>query len=105
MSAAGQTRSLEVLLLDSKGHFTVPGAEVRLYDKAGKLLATRMVTTGGGYNAQSAIPVHFGLKSTGAVTLEVTWMTPDGRKTQTMKGVKPSDWTGKLLEIRKPVDF
>lgn len=105
MSAAGQARSLEVLMLDSKGNFTVPGAEVRLYDKAGKLLATRMVTTGGGYNAQSAIPVHFGLKSTGAVTLEVTWMTPDGRKTQTMKGVKPSDWTGKLLEIRKPVDF
>jgi len=105
MSEAGRARSLGVLLLDNKGHFTVPGAEVRLFDKAGKLLATRMVTTGGGYNAQSAIPVHFGLKSTEAVTLEVTWMTPDGRKTQTMKGVKPSDWAGKLLEIRKPVDF
>ena len=101
MSAAGRARSLSVLVLDAKGHFTTPGAEVRVFDQKGMLLATRMVTTGGGYNAQSAIPVHFGLTTQDAVDVEVTFMTAEGRKTQDVEHVIPSDWTGRVLEIRK----
>ena len=48
-------------MLDAKGHHTRFGAEVRLFDQSGRILATRQVLTGGGYNSQRAAPVHFGL--------------------------------------------
>lgn len=35
-------RSLSVLVLDSKGHFTRFGAEVRLFDVRGKIVASRL---------------------------------------------------------------
>src|SRR5262245_15700660 len=41
-------RSLSVLVLDARGHQTRFGAEVRIFDRAGKVLATRQVVTGGG---------------------------------------------------------
>ncbi len=94
-------RSLEVTVLDSKGHWTRFGAEVRLFDRAGKLLATRQVSTGGGYNSQSAAPLHFGLAKLDPVTVEVTFMTTGGRKKQTVKNVKPADYYGKSLVIRQ----
>ena len=94
-------RSLEVTVLDSKGHWTRFGAEVRLYDASGKILATRQVSTGGGYNSQSAIPVHFGLAKLQPVTVEVTFMSKQGRKKQTMKNVNPADYYGKSLIIRE----
>ena len=49
-----------MLVLDAKGHQTRFGAEVRLFDASGRILATRQVVTGGGYNSQRAAPVHFG---------------------------------------------
>ena len=101
MSASGQARSLSVLPLDAEGHFTKPGAEVRVFDTKGKLLATRLVSTGGGYNSQSATPVHFGLLTKQPVDVEVTWMTVSGRKTQTVEGVNINDWAGRVLEIRQ----
>ena len=74
-------RSLQVLVLDDKGHFTKAGSEVRLY-AAGtcKLLGTNIVDTGSGYCSQNAMPAHFGLGShDGAVDVEVTHFTPAGR--------------------------
>ena len=94
-------RSLEVTVLDSKGHWTRFGAEVRLDDASGKILATRQVSTGGGYNSQSAMPVHFGLAKLQPVTVEVTFMSKQGRKKQTMKNVNPADYYGKSLIIRE----
>jgi len=101
LPASAQRRSLEVTVLDSKGHWTRFGAEVRLYDAAGKILGTRQVSTGGGYNSQSAIPLHFGLATLEPVTVETTFMSKQGRRKQTIKNVNPADFYGKTLVIRQ----
>jgi len=98
---AVKRRSLSVMVLDSKGHHTRFGAEVRLLDAAGKVMATREIMTGGGYNVQSAAPVHFGLAKLEPVTVEVTFMSKTGRKTQTVKNVNPADHYGKSLVVRE----
>ena len=61
-----------------RGRATRAGAEVRVY-AAGtrRLLGTRLVDTGSGYDAQSDVPVHVGLPSAGRVDVEVIW--PSGR--------------------------
>ena len=52
----------EVLVLDSKGHATRAGAEVRLYVAGSrKVVGSRIVNAGSGYTSQSQAPVHFGL--------------------------------------------
>ena len=51
----------------------------------GRILASRQVTTGGGYNTQRAAPVHFGLAALQPVRVEVTFMTRRGRQTQSIE--------------------
>ena len=102
MAAPQRAASLAVTVLDMDGNYTKPGAEVRVYDPSGTLLATRMVTTGGGYNSQSTIPVHFGLPDNSAVDVEVTYFTAAGREVQRVSGVSLSDWTGKSLTVNVP---
>ncbi len=101
LSAGAKRRSLSVLVLDAKGHHTRFGAEVRLFDATGRILASRQVVTGGGYNSQRAAPVHFGLATLAPVGVEVTFMSKDGRKRQTVNGVNPADFHGKSLVIRQ----
>jgi hypothetical protein len=91
--------SLQVMVLDAQGHATRAGSEVRLYDHAGKLLGTRLVATGDGYNSQGVAPVHFGVAADGPVTVEVTYFTNAGRRTQRMENVRPAEWVGKVLRI------
>jgi hypothetical protein len=98
---AAARRSLSVLVLDARGRFTRMGAEVRLYDKGGKILATRQISTGDGYNSENAAPVHFGLRKNATVTVEVTFMGANGRKTQTVRNVDPKRFAGKSLVIRE----
>jgi len=101
LPAPAKARSLSVMVLDAKGHHTRAGAEVRLLDQGGRVLATRPVVTGGGYDVQAAAPVHFGLKSMAPVRVEVTFMTKGGRKKQTVNNVNPADYYGKSLVIRQ----
>lgn len=96
-----QHQSLQVLVLDAQGHYTRAGAEVRLYDGQNKLIGTRLVSTGDGYNSQSAMPVHFGLSQQKPVTVEVTFLTQAGRQTQRLTGVDPKDWAGKFLIVKQ----
>ncbi len=84
-----------------KGHHTRFGAEVRLFNRAGRIVATRQVLTGGGYNSQRAAPVHFGLTTLDPVRVEVTFMSATGRKKQTLDNVQPSAYYGKSLVIRQ----
>lgn len=98
---ASQKRSLSVLVTDAKGRLTKAGAEVRLYDDRGKLIATRQVSTGDGYNSENAMPVVFGLASMVPVTVEVTFMSKQGRKAQTIKKVNPATYRGKSLVVRE----
>jgi hypothetical protein len=101
LSDEAKRRSLSVLVLDARGHHTRFGAEVRLFDAAASILASRQVVTGGGYNTERAAPVHFGLTSMAPVTVEVTFMTRGGRKTQRVRNVAPAEYRGKSLVIRE----
>jgi len=86
LGAAARMKSIAVMVRDSKGKFA-PGAEVRIFDTAGKILGTRLVNTGDGYNSQSVTPVYFAAE--GPVTVEVTYITAKGRITQRRDGVRP----------------
>jgi hypothetical protein len=101
LADAAKKRSLSVLVLNAKGHHTVFGAEVRLFDRAGRIIATRQVMTGGGYNTQRAAPVHFGLAKLEPVRVEVTFMSKNGRKKQTVNNINPADYYGKRLVVRQ----
>jgi hypothetical protein len=101
LPADAKRRSLSVLVLDSKGHQTRFGAEVRLLDQSGRIIASRQVVTGGGYNAQRAAPVHFGLATIEPVNVEVTFMSTEGRTKQATNNVQPADYYGKSLVIRQ----
>jgi len=80
----------------------MPGTEVRLYHSNGSILATRQVSTGGGYNAQSVVPVHFGLATDRPVTVAVTWITGEGRKTLSYEDIDPRDYSGGVFTIAPP---
>ncbi len=94
-------QSLQVLVLDGKGHYTCAGSEVRLYEAGTKkLLGTNILDTGSGYNSQNAMPVHFGLKGVKSVDVEVTVMTKDGRKNIWLENVNPKTYVGSCLIIK-----
>ena len=96
-----KNRSLQILVLDDQGHYTKAGSEVRLYDsRTRKLLGTRIVETGGGYNAQSAIPVHFAVPKGTKVDVEVTAMTQDGRLLNDRRDIDPIDFSGRAMVVR-----
>lgn len=92
-------RSLQVRVLDRAGRATQAGAEVRLYTADGRLLGTQLVPTGDGYGSQGDVPVHFGLAIAGPVTVEVTFLTREGRKTRRLAGIDAQLWTGKPLLV------
>jgi hypothetical protein len=87
---------LVVQPLGREGRPALPGTEVRLYDAAGQVLATRMVSTGGGYNAQSLTPLHFGLRTLDPVTVEIRY--PGGR-TVRQEAVDPADHRAKVFKL------
>jgi hypothetical protein len=94
-------RSLAVRVLDARGRATLAGAEVRLY-AAGtdRLLGTRLVDSGSGYDAQSDLPVHFGLAAMQPVDVEVT-VPAGGRRVATrVRGVDPREHRGGALVVR-----
>jgi hypothetical protein len=101
LPAEVKRRSLSVQVLDGQGHHTRFGAEVRVFDTSGRILASRHVVTGGGYNSQRAAPVHVGLTSMAPVNVEVTFMTTSGRKTQMVKNVVPAEYQGASLVVRE----
>lgn len=91
-------RSLQVRVVDPRGRATRAGAEVRIYAAGTKtVLGTRLVDTGSGYNAQSDIPVHFGLPTMDPVDIEVTWPAAGRRAVQRVTGVRPG---GPVLVVR-----
>lgn len=104
LPAARGRQSLQVQVLDSNGHATRAGSEVRLYDSKNVLLGSRLVSPTQGYDAQSVLPVHFGVTSKAPVTVEVTFLTKTGRKNQRVPNVKPSQWFGKTLVVKQSAE-
>ena len=80
LESSDARRALRVRVTDANGRSTRPGAEVRIYEAGTRrLLGARLVDTGSSYNAQSDIPLHFGLGSATRVDVEVIW--PGGSRT------------------------
>jgi hypothetical protein len=93
-------RSIKVRVLDSKGRAIRAAAEVRIYEAGTRrLLGTRLVDSGSGYNAQSDIPVHFGLGSTVKVDVEVVW--PSGKSRVTSRSMSATAST-RAVVVRIP---
>jgi hypothetical protein len=94
-------KSLQVMLLDAKGRYTRAGSEVRFYVSGSeKLLGTRIVESGSGYCSQNAMPLHFGLGEEGAVDLEITTLTREGRKVARLANVDPRAHAGGYLVVK-----
>jgi hypothetical protein len=100
LPAARAAGSLQVRVLDPQGCATRAGAEVRLFAADGRLLGTRLVATGDGYGSQGDVPVHFGLADISPLTVEVTFLAPEGRVRKRLEGVNPRDWAGTSLVVR-----
>jgi hypothetical protein len=94
-------RSLKVMVLNERGIHTRAGTEVRLFAAGTRqLLGTRIIETGSGYNAQSVMPVHFGVPGAGGVDVEITLMTKGGRKTVLIEEVDPRQHAGSYLSLK-----
>jgi hypothetical protein len=74
LPSADAKRSLHVTIVDSAGHPTRAGAEVRAFEAGTRnLVGLRLVDTGSGYDSQNIAPVHFGLARVERVDVEVTF--------------------------------
>jgi len=94
-------RSLQVLVLDAQGRYVRQGSEVRVYAAGSrKILGTRLVDTGSGYCSQNAMPVHIGLPTDAPVDVEVTTLTPSGRRVTRLTKVSPTALAGKPLVVK-----
>lgn len=99
------SRSVQVLVLDENGHYTRAGSEVRVYRAGSKeILGTRLVDTGSGYNAQNAKPVHVGLRQVGPIDIEVTIMSPEGRRSTWYRNVDWASLAGKPFVVRVGIE-
>ncbi len=103
LDATAARRSLAVRVVDAKGHATRAGAEVRLYTAGTrKLLGTRLVDTGSGYNSQNEMPVHFGMATMQKVDVEVTWPSRGRRWVTRARNVTPERYAGSSLVVKVP---
>ncbi len=84
--------SLAVLVLDAAGRHVLQGAEVRVFEAGGgRLIASALVDTGGGYVSQNLMPLHVGLGAVDRVDIEVTWPAAGERRVHRVEGITASD--------------
>ena len=95
-------RSLAVRVVDINGRSLRAGAVVRIYATGTRrLLGTRLVDAGSGYNAQSDAPVHFGLPlRVNSVDVEVAFPAAGRRVLAVERVVKPAEWRGRVVTLR-----
>jgi hypothetical protein len=100
--ASDAARSLAVVALDSAGRWTLPGAEVRVYDATtNRLLGTRLVDSGSSYCAQGMATLHFGLpRGVRLVGVQLTWFAGGARRTLVVHRVDPVAYRGRSLTVR-----
>lgn len=105
LPAAAAARSLSVRVVSTDGRMNCAGAEVRVYSRGTRtLLGTRLVDTGSGYDAQNAMPVHFGLPAMDAVDVEVAFPAGDSRPLVRVERVNPATYHGRdfIVRIARP---
>jgi len=71
---------------------------------ATEVFGTGILDTGSGYNAQNAMPVHFGMAGRERVDVEITSMTKGGRKISRLTNVSPGGLPNNCLAIRIGLD-
>ncbi|HUF48926.1 MAG TPA: CRTAC1 family protein [Vicinamibacterales bacterium] len=99
LTGAAAARSLMIRVESAPG-VSVPGAEVRVFETGSNDVQTRWVDAGSGYNAQSDLPVHVGLRSDGPVRIDVRSPgTRQGAGISTLS-VQPGEWRGRVLVVR-----
>jgi hypothetical protein len=97
-------RSISVRVVDGAGRSTRAGAEVRVYSAGPRrLIASRLVDSGSGYDSQNDIPVHIGLPA-GVDSVYVEAIFPrQGRRAVIRSPVMaPAEWRGKTISVRVP---
>ena len=96
-------RSIKVRVLDAQGNATRAGAEIRVY-AAGtrRVIATRLLDTGSGYNAQNDMAVQIGLPDVSAVDVEVVWPGNGRRIVQRTRDVRPGTSSGAITVRMTP---
>jgi len=105
LDAGAARRSLSVSVVDMRGRALLPGAEVRVYASGThRLLGTRLVDTGSGYDSQSVSPQHFGLPTSNAVDVEVTYPHAGRRQVTHVPGVEPRRLLTRQLVVKVPVN-
>ncbi len=104
LEGAPQQRWLSVAVIDERGHARRAGVEIKLYAAGtNRVLGTRIVDTGSGYNSQDVLPVHFGLPDLEPVDVEVAYAA--GRRVSArFNGIKPQNADDRRLEIQVPRD-
>ncbi|HUA87076.1 MAG TPA: CRTAC1 family protein [Bryobacteraceae bacterium] len=96
-------RSIQVMVVDSDGHATKAGSEVRIYRPGTRVVwGGRIVDTGSGYCSQSVIPAHFGLPEESRVDVEVTSLTASGRRVTRVANVDPNRLPRRVLVVKVP---
>jgi hypothetical protein len=98
LSAADAGRGLHVKVVDADGRSTRAGAEVRVFAAGtSRLIASRLVDSGSGYDAQSDLPVHVGVPS-GVSRVDVQVIVPrlGARVPVWQRGVSP----GRTITVR-----
>jgi len=95
---ADAARGLHVRVVDAKGRATRAGAEVRVFAAGStRILGTRLVDSGSGYDAQNDMPVHIGVPP-GVSRVDLQVIVPSGGKRTAVwqRGTTP----GKTITIR-----
>lgn len=99
---ADASRSLSIRVVNASGRAVRAGAVVRVYESGTRrLIGTRLVDTGSGYNAQNDAPVHIGLPPRIAVVdVEVTYPAAGRRVVVVERALRPANWHGKDVIVR-----
>ena len=96
---------LSVSVVDANGQRSLAGAEVRVYAAGTKrLLGTRVLDSGSGYNSQNEMPVHFGLAQQRRVDVEVIVPKGNVRRPGLVRRVDAHAWSRCAATVRVAVD-
>ena len=100
-------RAVFIRVLDGKNHATRAGAVVQIFGSAPKgqpssarpLLATRLVDTGSGYNAQNDLPVHIGLPREEPICVAVSFPAGGKKLITACRALTAQQWMTKEIVI------
>jgi hypothetical protein len=103
LAGSDVARSLAVLVVDGRDRLTRAGAVVRAFDSdSRRLIATRLVDAGSGYNSQNQMPVHLGLGAARVVDIEVTFPNGKARSVVRINRVEVDRHRAGYLTVRVP---